>query len=82
MTKNVNYNVVFTPEQEGGYTVTVPALPGCVSYGENLAQARKMAKEAILLYIDSAKDINKNIPPKDDSLVTTVAITMPVASVH
>lgn len=82
MTKSVDYNVVFTPEPEGGFTVTVPALPGCVSYGENLTQARKMAKEAILLYIDSAKDINKRIPPKDDSLVTTVAITLPVVPAH
>lgn len=82
MTKSVNYNVVFTPESKGGYTVTVPALPGCVSFGENITEARKMAKEAILLYLDSAKDINQDVPPRDDSRIGTVAVNVPAVPVH
>lgn len=34
-------------EPEGGYTVTVPSLPGCVTYGENVDEVIMMAKEAI-----------------------------------
>ena len=39
-------------EPEGGFTVTVPTLPGCITYGENLNEAIEMAKEAIELYIE------------------------------
>lgn len=80
MIENIRYNVVFTPEPEGGYTVTVPVLPGCVTYGKTLAIARKMAKEAIKLYLDSAKDIDQDIPSKDNSLIATVAVAMPMTT--
>ncbi len=42
--KILNYTVVFQKEPEGGYTALVPMLPGCVSYGENLEEAKKMIK--------------------------------------
>jgi predicted RNase H-like HicB family nuclease len=48
-----SYRIIFRPEPEGGFTVTVPALPGCVTYGETLEEARTMAKEAIELYLIS-----------------------------
>ena len=34
-------------EPEGGYTITVPALPGCISYGETFEKALEMAKDAM-----------------------------------
>ena len=80
MTKNIRYNVIFTPEPEGGYTVTIPALPGCVTYGNTLAVARQMAKDAVALYLDSAKDINQSIPTKDNSLISKIDISVPVGS--
>ena len=43
------------PEDEGGYSVTVPELPGCFKQGETLCEAIDMAKEAISLYIESMK---------------------------
>lgn len=43
-------------EPEGGYTVFVPALPGCITYGENVDEAISMAKEAIELYIEELHD--------------------------
>ncbi|WP_255331810.1 type II toxin-antitoxin system HicB family antitoxin [Methanocalculus taiwanensis] len=39
-------------ESEGGYTITVPTLPGCVTFGETIEEAIKMAKEAIELYLE------------------------------
>ena len=39
-------------EPEGGFTVTVPTLPGCITYGKNLNETIEMAKEAIELYIE------------------------------
>ena len=35
------------PEPEGGYTVTVPSLPGCISYGETFEKAMEMIKDAM-----------------------------------
>ena len=46
------YKILLHIEPEGGFTVTVPALPGCITYGENLTEAIQMAKEAIELYIE------------------------------
>ncbi len=48
------YTIILHPDpDEGGYTVTVPALPGCVTQGETLEEAIAMAKDAIRLYIES-----------------------------
>ena len=41
------YTFVFNPEPEGGYTVTCPALPGLVTYGETMEEARVMARDAM-----------------------------------
>jgi antitoxin HicB len=51
--KNQKYSIILTPEDEGGYGVAVTELPGCFTQGENLEEAIDMAKEAILLYLDS-----------------------------
>lgn len=46
------YSVILTPE-EGGYVVTVPALPGCVTEGDSLEEALDNARDAVGLYIES-----------------------------
>jgi len=50
------YKVIFDPQEEGGYTVTVPSLPGCISEGDTYDQALANIKEAIALYLESLKD--------------------------
>ena len=55
--KNVRileYNTIFTPEEEGGYSVSVPDLPGCFSQGETFEEAQKNIAEAIELYLEDA----------------------------
>ena len=48
------YTIILDPDPDaGGYTVTVPALPGCVTQGESIEEAIAMAKDAIRLYIES-----------------------------
>ncbi len=44
--------VVFEPSDEGGYTAYVPALPGCISEGDSLDEARANIREAIELYLE------------------------------
>jgi predicted RNase H-like HicB family nuclease len=48
--------VVLQPSDEGGYTVFVPALPGCVSEGETLERALGNIREAIELYLEPVED--------------------------
>jgi antitoxin HicB len=59
---SLSYKILLKPEPEGGYTVNVPALPGCVTYGVDLNEAESNAKEAIELYIESLKAHREEIP--------------------
>ncbi|MDP2860507.1 MAG: type II toxin-antitoxin system HicB family antitoxin [bacterium] len=59
----MEYNAVFTAEKEGGFSVVVPDLPGCVSQGENFEEALANIKEAIELYLEDAKRDLFHTPP-------------------
>jgi predicted RNase H-like HicB family nuclease len=48
--------VVLEPSQEGGYTVHVPALPGCISEGNTEKEALANIREAISLYLEEVED--------------------------
>ncbi len=48
--------VVFEPSDEGGFTAYVPALPGCVSEGDTLDEARENIREAIELYMEPLEE--------------------------
>lgn len=67
--KVLNYRIMLRKEPEGGYTVTVPSLPGCITYGETIEEAIEMAKEAIELYIESLKEHGKEMPTEEGSLI-------------
>ena len=56
------YTVLFEPAEEGGYVVTVPALPGCVTQGDSLEEAREMATDAILGYLEALRKDGEPIP--------------------
>src|SRR3989304_3264093 len=51
MTREYTYPAVFEPAEEGGYIVSFPALPGCVTQGETLDEARAMAADALQGYL-------------------------------
>jgi predicted RNase H-like HicB family nuclease len=68
------YKILLNKEPEGQYTVTVPALPGCVTYGENVEHAIEMAKEAIELYIEELQDRGEEIPDDSNTLEYSVSI--------
>jgi antitoxin HicB len=60
--KTMNSRILLRKELEGGYTVLVPSLPGCITYGETIEEAIDMAKEAIELYIESLESHNEVVP--------------------
>ncbi len=70
----LSYRILLRKEPEGGYTVIVPSLPGCITYGDTIEEAIKMAKEAIELYIESLKAHGEEIPTEERTLEYTVAV--------
>lgn len=77
-TKTLNFNIMLKPEREGGFTVVVPSLPGCVTYGKNLIEAKRMAQDAIRGYVQSLVKHNEPVPSDEFSFVTTVQFDIPV----
>ena len=70
----IPYRIHLSPEDEGGYTVTVPALPGCITYGEDFPHALAMAREAIEGYLEGLKKLNKPIPQEPLTVETDAII--------
>jgi antitoxin HicB len=68
------YRILLTPEEEGGFSVSVPALPGCFTQGETIGEAIEMAKEAISLYIESLEAEGQFVP--DDSRTLEYSLTL------
>lgn len=62
------YKIHLQKEPEGGFTVSVPALPGCITYGENIDEAIAMAKEAIELFIEELQERDEAIPDNSNTL--------------
>ncbi len=73
-TKTHTYRVLLNEEPEGGFTVTVPSLPGCTTYGENLNHALQMAQEAIEGYIGLLKEQNEPVPDDSKSFEYTLSV--------
>jgi len=58
----MTYTVVLLPAEERGYTVVVPALPGCVTEGDSLTEALLMAEDAIGGYLAVLADDGDPLP--------------------
>jgi predicted RNase H-like HicB family nuclease len=54
--------IVITPDEDGGYVVECPSLPGCYSQGDTLDEAIANIREAIELYIEVLQEENRPIP--------------------
>lgn len=55
-------------EDVGGYTVSVPALPGCITEGDNLQEAMENAREAIIGYLEALKAKGEPVPSGDPQM--------------
>ncbi len=67
-----HYHILLKTEPEGGYTVIVPSLPGCVSYGRTLREAKKMGADAISAYIPSLRKPHEPIPTDAETFFATL----------
>lgn len=72
------YTIILDPDpEEGGYTVTVPALPGCITQGDTVSQCIGRAQEAIAGYIRSLELAGEPVPEETER---PQAITIDVAA--
>ena len=57
------YSIILIPNSPDiGYTVIVPALPGCITYGQDRDEAIVQAKQAILGFIEAMEEAGETIP--------------------
>jgi predicted RNase H-like HicB family nuclease len=68
------YTAFFGSNENGGYTVTVPSLPGLVTEGKDLDHARSMAKDAIQCYIEGLKKAKEPIPVERETAQVKISV--------
>ncbi len=71
-----SYTVIFQPLPQGGYEVVVPAIPEICTFGDSLAEARRMAKDAIRCFLESAIRTGEPIPKDLEPATEHVAVTL------
>ena len=80
--KKLQFNIMFRPEKEGGFTAFVPSLPGCITYGKTLPEARRAALDAIRGYVASMKKRKEAISTDEGSLVGSVELPAKETKMH
>ena len=76
--KIYSYQITLVPEDEGGYTVVVPSLPGCLTYGATVEEATEMAKEAIALHLENLRAHRLPVPNEDATPVLSTTVNVAV----
>lgn len=61
----MKYTVILEKEADGGYVVSVPVLPGCVSQGDTREEALSNIREAIDLYVEDCRIAGDPVPEED-----------------
>ncbi len=72
--KIYQFTAVFEKNEDGGYTVTVPSLPGCISEGDTFDEAFKNIKEAITLYLEVMKKDKEKIKEEEEIIIAPVKV--------
>ncbi|MEK7648353.1 MAG: type II toxin-antitoxin system HicB family antitoxin [Patescibacteria group bacterium] len=74
---SLRYTAYFQPTEEGGYVVTVPALPGCVSQGNTFEEARANIADAINGYLRILAEDGDEIPIEKEYVAAHVSVVSP-----
>jgi predicted RNase H-like HicB family nuclease len=72
--KIYQFTAIFEKNKDGGYTVTVPSLPGCISEGDTFDEALKNIKEAIVLYLEVMKKDKEKIKEEEEIIIAPVKV--------
>lgn len=71
-----SYTVNFISAEEGGYTVEVPVLPGCITEGDTFEEAERNAKEAIQCYLESLVITGEPIPQEGETALKRITVSV------
>jgi antitoxin HicB len=75
MMKTLRYKIMLRKEEDGTYTVIVPSLPGCLTFGRTVEEALSRAKEAIEGFVSCMIARGEEVPVEScGSMVRTIAI--------
>ena len=74
METKLNFRIVLRPEPEGGYTVIVPSLQGCITHGDTIEDALQMAEDAIRAYIVSMKKHGEDVIDDSKTLESMLSL--------
>ena len=79
--KLYTYTIHIEPAEEGGFVVTVPALPGCVTQGETYEEAVAMAQEVIEGFVEALSKAGQPIPKEPEPTKAVDALVQVKATV-
>lgn len=73
-----SYFAVFDPAEEGGYNVSFPDFPGCVTFGKNFEEARAMAHEVLELWLEELTESREYIPVRSTyPIIDEIRVPLP-----
>lgn len=70
------FEAIFTSQEEGGFTVEIPDLPGCISEGNTIEEAEKNIQEAAELYLETLEKRGIPLPQREPNKVLKMDITV------
>jgi predicted RNase H-like HicB family nuclease len=73
---NREYTAFFEESELGGYTITVPSLPGLVAEVKDMKQAKVVLEDAVMCYLEGLRKAKKEIP--EESFVASMRLTVAV----
>lgn len=74
-----SYDAVFNPAQEGGFDVSFPAFPGCVTFGKNFEEAKEKAQEVLELWLEELATRKEEIPVRTSRpIIDEIQVSLPV----
>lgn len=74
------YAAVLHGQLEGGFTITVPDLPGCISEGDTLEECQANIAEAMELWLEVAQENGDPIPAPKPIILSSVQVTVPLSA--
>ena len=74
----LEYSAIFEPAKEGGYNVSFPSFPGCITFGRNFEEAKLKAKEILELWLEELAHQGKKVPVyKQRPIIDEVCVNLP-----
>lgn len=73
----LDYYAIFEPAEEGGYNVSFPEFPGCVTFGRTFEHAKRMAEEVLELWLEELRAEREKIPAPSHPIVDRIRVRVP-----